>query len=137
MSKAYIDFGLMAKIPNKYNLKPADIRKLKVVDWKRLQELTWYNNAMKKTGEWWCHLEGCNVPGTKYSDFDEFWIGFERTTGKVRFRFDYYEGMCHYNFSAFYSAKSIENKFDMQVQANALAFINKLLDEHIVELDIT
>lgn len=135
MSKAYIDFKLIEEVPNKYELKPADIKKFKVVDWDKLKELTWHNNAMKDTGEWWCHLEGCNPPNTKYDDFSEFWIGFNETNGKVNYRFDTWEGLCHYNFRTFYSARSIENKFDMQVQVNAMRFLNMLLDEKIVELD--
>lgn len=135
MSKGYVDFKLMEQIPNKYNLKAADIRKLRVLNWEKLKELTWYNNAMEKTGKWWCHLEGCNSPNTKYDDFSEFWIGFDEASGKVRFHFTTCEGMCSYNFSSFYSSRSIEHKYDMQVQANAMRFLNKLLDENIVTLD--
>lgn len=121
------------KVPNKYNLRPADIRKFKVLDWDRLKKICWHNNAMKN-GDWWCHLEGSQSQGQKYCDEDEFWIGFNAENNKVRYNFTSYEGMCHYNFSAFYSPRSIENKYDMNVQVNAMRFLNMLLDEKIVEL---
>lgn len=133
MSKAYIDFKLIEEVPNKYNLHPADIKNFKVLDWDKLKRHTWYNQAMKKTGEWWCHLEGSNGGGL-YDDEDEFWIGFNEKNGKVDYHFTSGEGMCGYNFTAFYSSRSIENKWDMNVQVNAMRFLNKLLDEKIVEI---
>ena len=79
MSKRkYIDFKLIEKVPNKYNIKPEDIKKLKVLDWDKLKKKTWYNDAMKKTGEWYCHLEGSNGGGFYGDDEDEFWIGFNK-----------------------------------------------------------
>lgn len=134
MSQAYIDFKAIEEVPNKYNLHPADITKLKVLDWDKIKKICWHNEAMKATGEWWCHLEGCNKPNSRYDDFNEFWIGFNETTGKVKYHFTAEEGMCHYKFTAFYSMKSIENRYDMQVQVNAMRFLNRLLDEKIVEL---
>lgn len=56
-NKKYMDFDLVKKVPNKYNIKPKNIKKLKVLDWDRLKEYTWRNKAMEKTGEWYCHLE--------------------------------------------------------------------------------
>ena len=53
MSK-YIDFKLIETVPNKYNIKPKDIKKLKVLDWDKLKKVTWYNAAMKKTCNWYC-----------------------------------------------------------------------------------
>ena len=38
-------------------------KKLKVLDWDKLKKNTWYNDAMEKTGEWYCHLEGSNGSG--------------------------------------------------------------------------
>lgn len=133
MSKGYVDFKLIEEVPNKYNLHPADINKLKVLDWDKLKKICWHNDAMRNTGSWWCHLEGCNAPNSKYDDFSEFWIGFNETTGKVRYHFTTAEDMCSYSFSAFYSPKSIYNKYNMQVQVNAMRFLNMLLDEGIVE----
>ena len=82
MGKLYMDFKLTEQYPNKYNLTPNNIKKLKILDWDRLKKHTWYNKAMKKTGKWWCHLEGCNIDGG-YNDMDEFWIGFNETNNKI------------------------------------------------------
>ena len=135
MSKAYIDFKLIEEVPNKYNLHPADIRKFKILDWDKIKKLCWHNDAMKDSGDWWCHLEGSQSPGEKYNDEDEFWIGFDAKNNRVKYHFSSYEGMCGYNFTAFYSSRSIENKWDMNVQVNAMRFLNKLLDEKIVEIN--
>ena len=35
----YIDFKLINAVPNKYNIKPADIRKFKVLDWDKLKNI--------------------------------------------------------------------------------------------------
>lgn len=128
-----IDKNLIAKVPNKYNIHPKDIRKFKVLDWDRLKKYTWFNQAMKDTGEWYCHLEGSNGGGF-YDDEDEFWIGFNKTNGKVNYHFSASEGMCRYNFTSFYSSRSIDNIWDLNVQMNALKYINMLLDKKIIAL---
>ncbi len=69
-NRKYIDFKLIEKVPNKYNIKPGDIKKLNVLDWDKLKKNTWYNDAMKKTGEWYCHLEGSNGGGFYGDDED-------------------------------------------------------------------
>ena len=51
MNSGYIDFKAIEQVPNKYNIKPEDIKKLKVLDWDKLKKYAWYNEAMKKTGE--------------------------------------------------------------------------------------
>lgn len=130
----YIDFDLIKKNPNKYNIKPKDIKRLNVLDWDKLKEKTWYNEAKKKTGEWYCNLEGSNGGGYYDNDEDEFWIGFNKNNGEVDYHFTSREGMCGYTFDEFYNADSIENKWDMNVQINAMKFLNMLLDEGIVEL---
>lgn len=130
----YIDFKLIKAVPNKYNINPKDIRKLKVLDWDKLKKKTWYNEVKKDTGEWYCHLEGSNGGGFYDDDEDEFWIGFNYKNGKVDYHFTSREGMCHYRFDKFYEAESIENKWDMNVQVNAMRYLNMLLDEGIVEL---
>ena len=38
-NRKYIDFGLVKKVPNKYNIKPEDIKKLKVLDWDKLKNI--------------------------------------------------------------------------------------------------
>lgn len=132
MSQRYIDFDLIDKYPNKYNLTPKNIKKLKILDWGRLKEKTWYNNAML-SGNWWCHLEGCNA-GCAYDDFTEFWIGFNEDDDRVKCHFTSDGGMCGYNFTKFYSSKSIENKYDMQMQANTIRWLNMMIDEGILGL---
>lgn len=130
MSQRYIDFDLIDKYPNKYNLTPKSIKKLKILDWDRLKEKTWHNNAML-SGNWWCHLEGCNAGG-QYDDETEFWIGFNEDNGKVDCHFSSYGGMCHYNFKNFYDSKDIENKYDMQMQVNTIHWLNMMIDEGIL-----
>lgn len=127
----YIDFDLIKKYPNKYGFTPKNIKKVKVLDWGKLKEHTWYNQAMIKTGHWWCHIEGCNLEGKPFCDDDEFWIGFSEE-GRVDCHFTCFEGMCGYNFKEFYKAEEIENKFDMQMQVNAIKFLNMLVDEGII-----
>ena len=85
MSREYVDQDLIKKYPNKYNIRPRDIKSLQILDWDRLKKKTWFNSAMKKSGNWWCHLEGCNIGG-KYNDEDEFWIGFNERNGKIDIR---------------------------------------------------
>ena len=133
-NRKYMDFDLIKKVPNKYNIKPDDIKKLKVLDWDKLKKKTWYNEAMKKTGEWYCHFEGSNGGGFYGDDEDEFWIGFNKKNGKVDYNFHAGEGMYRYTFDEFYKANEIETKWDMNVQVNAMRYLNMLIDEEIVEL---
>ncbi len=131
MTKMYVDYDLINKNPNKYGLKPSDIKKLKILDWEKLKTKTWYNSAKKDSGNWWCKLIGCNVTGN-YNDEDEFWIGFNVDNDKIDYHFTSYGGMCGYEFDEFYDGKCIENKYDMQVQANTIHWLNDLLDEKIL-----
>lgn len=134
MSKRkYLDIELTRKVPNKYNLNPKDIKKLKILDWDRLKKKTWHNEAMKN-GSWWCHLEGSNGGGFYGDNEDEFWIGFREDDNKVDYHFTASEGMCRYEFPEFYKSDSIENKWDMTVQVNAMKYLNMLLDEGILEI---
>ena len=132
MTKYYMDFELIKQYPNKYNLVPKMIKKLKILDWERLKKHTWYNEAMKKTGKWWCHLEGCQLKG-KYDDTNEFWIGFDEKNNRIDYHFSCWEGMGKYTFDEFY--KEIENKYDLQVQVNAIKYLNMLIDEKILALN--
>ena len=129
MSNYYTDFKLIEKYPNKYNLTLKSIKKLKILNWEELKKYTWYNTAMKRTGEWWCHLEGCNIDG-KYDDFTEFWIGFNQKNDKIDCHFTTYEGMCGYKFDKFY--EETENKYDLQAQVNCIKYLNMLIDENIL-----
>lgn len=132
MSQRYIDYDLIDKYPNRYNLTPKKIKKLKILDWGKLKENTWLNNA-KLDGTWWCHLEGCN-DGEKYDSEDEFWIGFNEDNNTIDSNFTSYEGMCLYNFKKFYNSAEINNKYDMQVQVNAIKWLNMMIDEGILGL---
>jgi hypothetical protein len=128
--KKYIDYDLVNQYPNKYNLTPKNIKKLKIADWDRLKKETWHNNAML-TGNWWCHLEGCSLTNY-YDDESEFWIGFNEDNNKVDCSFTAYGGMCSYDFDQFYNASDIENNFDMNVQVNAIRWLNRMIDEGIL-----
>lgn len=134
----YIDFELIKQYPNKYNLTPEKIRELKVLDWEALKKKTWYNEAMKSTGTWWCHIDDCSEPGANlkgYCDEDEFWIGFREENNTVDYHFSAFGGMCRYIFEKFYSVDEIENKYDMNVQVNAIRWLNKMLDAGILGLE--
>ena len=131
MSGLYMDYKLIEKYPNKYKLTPRNIKKLMVVDWDKLKKYTWYNEAMKDSGTWWCHLEGCELNGT-YDDFNEFWIGFDEKSKRIECHFSCCEGMCWYTFDEFY--KETENKCDLQVQVNAIRYLNMLIEEGILAI---
>nr|DAG72072.1 MAG TPA: hypothetical protein [Caudoviricetes sp.] len=67
----YLDFDLMKKYPNKYNLTPKNIKTVKVLDWDRLKEHTWHNEALYNramNSPCWCHLEGCQKEGQRFDD---------------------------------------------------------------------
>lgn len=121
---------LVKTYPNKYNLTPERIKTLRILDWERLKRRTWYNEAVDPPC--WCHLEGCNLSGG-YDDEDEFWIGFYGDDS-IAYYFTTYGGMCHYEFDRFYDVKDIETKADMNVQVNAIKYLNRLLDEGILGL---
>ena len=54
--------------------------------------------------------------------------------GEVHYHFTCYGGMCSYKFDKFF--KEAENKFDFQVQVNALHFLTTLIDEGILGLPV-
>lgn len=131
MNKGYIDFDLIKKVPNKYRLTPKKIKKLKILDWNRLKQKTWQNNAMLN-GNWYCHIEGCQKDGQRFNDESEFWIGFRENDNKVDCNFTGYGGMCSYDFDKFYMASEIGSKYDMQVQANTIRWLNQMIDNGIL-----
>lgn len=128
-----MDYELIKKIPNKYGLFPKDIKRLRVLDWGKLKEVTWYNTNML-SGSCWCYICGCNSSSEKYDDFSEFWVGFYED-GRVDYHFSTLGGMCEYAINGFYNIDDIKDRMDIQVQANALRYLNKILDERIVSLD--
>lgn len=129
MANKYIDFKLIEEYPNKYNLSPKNIKNLKILDWEKLKNKTWHNDSL--TGNWWCHLEGCNLEG-EYNDEDEFWIGFNEDDDRIDCHFTAFEGMCDYYFDEFYRLDDIENIYDMNVQINVISWLNKMIDEGIL-----
>lgn len=132
----YIDFSLINAYPNKYDLTPSSIKELKIKDWDKLKTKTWKNEAMKNTGTWWCRLIGCNdrrEGKSKFDDEDEFWIGFREEDDTIDCQFTSAGGMCGYVFDKFYQLADIENKYDMNVQVNTIAWLNDMIDEGILE----
>lgn len=130
MGKEHMNQELMEKYPNKYKLTVNRISHLKILDWDKLKKNTRENHTMNN-GPWYCHCEGCNIGG-KYNDEDEFWIGFRESDNKIRCYFTAYGGMTGYKFDAFYYPKDIENRFDMNVQVNAIRWLNKMIDEGVL-----
>lgn len=131
-----INFKLTQEVPNKYNLTRKSLKHLKIKDWDRLKQKCWLNQAKAKDkgAPWYCHNEGCELLGKSYNDTSEFWIGFGANGDIIDFKFYCMEGMCFYNFKEFYNPLEIENKWDLQVQVNALRWINTMIDEGILSL---
>ena len=90
---------------------------------------------MKSQHNWYCHLEGSQSAGQSYEDEDEFWIGFQEDTNKINCYFSSFGGMCGYTFNKFYDPQHIHNQFDINVQVNALRWLNKMIDEKILSLE--
>lgn len=131
----YIDYGLTDKYPNKYHLTPKTIKELRILDWDKLKKVTWHNNAITRKGSWWCHLEGCQYPkGVVYNDVNEFWIGFNEDNDKIDYHFSCCDGMCDYVFDEFYSPDSIGSVRDLNVQVNAINWLNTLIDMGVLGL---
>lgn len=130
MEKTKKTNNLFLKYPNKYGFTAKNIDTIRVLDWERLKQYTWFNTVIKKPC--WCHLEGCNTTaGSRYCDDDEFWIGFYED-GKVDHAFSAHGGMCGYEFDEFYDEKDIENKSDAGVQINAIRYLNNLVELKII-----
>ena len=133
-NKRYIDYKLIEQNPNKYNLIPKDIKKLEVLDWDKLKKKTWYNHAMKKTGEWYCHWEG--VGHGYYGDsMSDFWIGFDKKHNRIDYHFTCNEGMCSYKIAKFYDINEIEDKYDMEIQIKAIKWLNQMIDDGILGIE--
>lgn len=124
---------LIEENPNKYDLSPQKIRNLKIVNWDKLKEITWHNDAMKKTGDWWCHVEGVGIG--YYEDYiDEFWMGFNANNDKIRFDFTCWEGMGKLTFNKFYTITNNMDKYDVEIQVKFINWVNTLIDENILSL---
>lgn len=130
-NRKYIDYKLIEQNPNKYNLIPKDIKKLKVLDWDKLKKKTWYNQAKKDTGEWYCHLEGVGE-GFYGDSMSDFWIGFDKEHDRIEYHFTCNEGMCNYKITKFYDVNEIEDKYDMGIQVKAIKWLNQMIDDGIL-----
>ena len=123
------------KIPNKYNLTVPKVRKLLVKDRNKISApLFWRNNVINA----WCISESIGSDADREFGTDSsFWIGIydedaSAYAGKFRISFETYGGMCSYNFTNFYSKKSIKNPQDLRLQERFLEVINHLIDEGIL-----
>ena len=121
------------RVENKYNLKPKDIEKATILNYKKLQQNPfWRNNVV----EAWC-LSG----GISNSDYcaAEYWIGFydknaKAYAGKIRLKCSVMDGMFNYNFKNFFDHKEINSEHDLRLQEELLNRINWLIDEKIIEI---
>lgn len=123
------------RVENKYNLKPKDIERATILDYKRLKQPPfWRNNIVKA----WC-LTGGSGKGY-YGDFmDSYWIGFydknaKAYAGKIRLDCTAMEDMYTYNFTKFFDYSEIGNEVDLELQEKLLDRINWLIDEKIIEI---
>ena len=91
----YIDFNLIKKYPNKYNLTPSNIEKLKILNWEELKKYLRHKIVLKD-GVWWEHFEGCNFDNDKYDDYSQFRIAFNEKSNKIICGFTTYFG-CIYS----------------------------------------
>ena len=123
------------KVENKYNLKPKDIQKATILDYKRLkQEPFWRNNVIGA----WC-LSGGAGKGFYGNSINTYWIGFydkdaKAYAGKIRLSCSAMEDMCNYDFKKFFDYTEIDDEVDLELQEKLLERINWLIDEKIIEI---
>lgn len=113
---------------NKYNLTPKDIRHLIPDREKITKKPFWRNNVVSA----WC-LSDNTYKEDDFMVYDEYWLGVYDTdskayTGKVRFEFSSFGGMCGYNITKFLNPNEIENNHDLEIQVKFLNRINELID---------
>lgn len=125
-------------VENKYNLKFADIKNLKIVDRSQICEpIFWRNNVVKA----WC-LSGTTAKSredSRYGTYNSYWIRIydedaPAYKGRIRVDCSSYGGMCGYNFKNFFDEKEIENEDDLLVQEKMLGNINGLIDRGILKV---
>lgn len=134
MANFYMDFDLIKKYPNKYNLTPSKIEKLKILNWEELKKYLRHKIVLKD-GVWWEHFEGCNFDNDKYDDYSQFRIAFNEKGNKIICGFTTYFGCKDYIFNEFYKIKDIEQERDLYVQINTIKYLNMLLDKGILGFD--
>ena len=123
------------KIPNKYNLTPSKVWKLKYNRSKIGEPVFWRNNIINA----WCISRNTakNCKDLEYGTYNSFWLGIydddtKAYAGKLRITFDSYGGMCGYNIKKFYDPREIENEMDLEIQEKALEILNKLIDDGVL-----
>lgn len=125
------------RVENKYNLKPKDIQKMKVIDKERIKETPFWRNDVIGA---WCLSENAGTwEDIKYCSEDSYWIGIydedaKAYAGKIRLNCYAWGGMCAYNFKKFFDYSEIEHINDLEIQEKLLKRINWLLDEKILGL---
>lgn len=134
MANFYMDFDLIKKYPNKYNLTPSNIEKLKILNWEELKKYLRHKIVLKD-GVWGEHFEGCNFDNDKYDDYSQFRIAFNEKSNKIICGFTTYFGCKDYIFNEFYKIKDIEQERDLYVQINTIKYLNMLLDKGILGFD--
>jgi len=143
MGLGCFDKKLAAEVPNRYNLTPQSIKRLVIKNWDALKKRTWHNEAMRDTGSWWCHLEGCGKRGGSYDDSDEFWIGFREEDDSIDCNFTCYEGMCKYLFTSFYKYSARKPTLSLDRGMNGRTFnadvngaLNIIRKSSVVDMNI-
>lgn len=122
-------------VKNKYNLKPKDIQKSKVLNKEALMRAPFWRNDVVSA---YCLSGGCGKD--VWGDFDMcYWIGFydddaPAYAGKIRLSLTSYGGMCGYNITGFFKDNEIENENDLHLQEILLEKINWLIDDGIISM---
>ena len=117
------------KVKNKYKIKPKDIEKAVVINYKKLHEKPFWRNDVINA---WC------ISYSKHGN--SYWIGFydedsKSYAGKIRLQCSCYDDMCNYNFKEFFDYKEIENIADLEIQEELLKIINWMIDEKIIKIN--
>ncbi len=116
---------------NRYNLKPNDILKAKVIDPEKLkQEPFWRNEQIKA----WCLSGGAGHSAYSGGSLSSYWIGFY-DDGKIKYDISCMEDMCNYKIEEFFNLSDIENEYDETIQIKYLKRLNWLIDEEIIEIE--
>ena len=122
-------------VENKYNLKPSDITKLKILDRTQIKEpLFWRNDVVRA----WCISKSIGSRyDEKYGTDYTMWIGIYDEDArvyknKIKFFCTCYGGMCSYDFASFFDEKEIENEYDLMTQETLLRTVNDLIDRGIL-----
>ena len=121
-------------VENKYNLKPKDIEKARIVDYEKIRMKPFWRNDVVKAG---CLSETTckNSKDFEFGTYNEYWIGFY-DNGQIKLNRYSYGGMCGYNFKSFFNPDEIECEIDLEIQEKLLSRMNWLIDSGIVEIDI-